>query len=325
MTDSCSYLKLLASVITYLAANEQPPGLSCDRILSLLSLWCVAFDETVILNQLLSSLNLNEMLSGNVKSGSPSEPEYTRLKTESLCSLLEILTSWQPSGAATNQTSFQQTVLVVWHFGVMCCRDSSLVNTKLNIDCPSSREGQTPICLLALLRWFKKCLVKDRALQDHLVTESPASEVKRLLQLYHFSLSNKATGSQQHTAHDKRVENSRFAVTRELNIICLVLLAAAQRVKREGEGKGSLQPAVCWLISKEPYVEVIAKGLEKVIFPLLPDPCSDLKEESCYQDQGEYNLFLEKHEHPLSTVFCREMSTLTFRIASKFQFHFLQP
>ncbi len=291
MTDSCSYFKLLASVITYLAANEQPFGLSCDRILSLLGLWCAAFDETLILNQLLSSLNLNEMLNSNLKTGSPSEPEYTRLKTESLCSLLEILTSWQPSGTETNQTSFQQTVLVVLHFGLMCCRDSSFLN-KLDIDWPSSSESQTPVCLLALLRWFKKCLVKDLALQDQLVTESSSSEVKLLLQLHQVGPSNMATGSLQHTEHDKRVENCYFAITRELNIICLVLLAAAQRVKREGDEKGSLQPAVCQLISKEPYVEVITKGLEKVILPLLPDPCRHLKEESCYQDQGEFHVYL---------------------------------
>ena len=281
-------------MIAYLATNEQPSGLSCDRILSLLGLWCAAFEETVILNQLLSSLNMDEMPSRSVQTDALSEPEYTKLKTNGLSSLLTVLTLWQPSGAGTNLTSFQQTVLVVWHFGLVCCRDLSLAN-KLNIECQGSGESQTSVCLLALLRWVRKCLVKDRALQKRLVTESPASEVKLLLRLYQISPSNEASGSLQHSGHGKRVETSCFAVLRELNIICLVLLAAAQRVLREGDDNGSLQPAVCQLISKEPYVEVITIGLEKVILPLLPDPCRDVKES--YQEQGKYNLCLEKQEH----------------------------
>ena len=254
--------------------------------MSVLGLWCAAFDETVILNQLLSSLNMDKMLSTNVQTDIPSEPEYIKLKIESLSSLLAVLTSWQPSVAATNQTSFY---LVVWRFGLMCCRDSSLLN-KLKTDCQSNSEGLTPVGLLAFLRWFRRCLVEDRALQDRLLTESSSLEVKLLLQLYQFSMSNKATGSLQHTEDDKRIANCSFAVTRELNMICLVLLAAAQRVKREGDTKGSLQPAVCQLVFQEPYVDVITKGLEEVVLPLLPDPCRDFKEESCLQDQGKYIL-----------------------------------
>lgn len=254
--------------------------------MSLLGLWCAAFDETVILNQLLSSLNMDEILSTNVQTDIPSEPEYIKLKIESLSSLLAVLTSWQPSVAATNQTSFY---LVVWRFGLMCCRDSPLIN-KLKIDCQPNSEGLIPVRLLAFLRWFRKCLVEDRALQDRLVTESSSFEVNLLLQLHQLSLSNKATGLSQHSEYDKCIANCSFVVTRELNMICLVLLAAAQRVNREDDTKGSLQPAVCQLIFQEPYVDVITKGLEKVVLPLLPDPCRDFKEESCLQDQGKYNL-----------------------------------
>lgn len=249
-------------------------------------MWCGVFDETMMLNQLLSSYNLNEMLSSNVQTGATSEHNYNKLKTESLSSLLAILTSWQPSGAGTNQASLQQIVLLVWHFELMHCRYLSLFN-KLDIDCPSNSGNQTPVCVLALLRWFRKCLVQDRALQDRLVTEGHASEVKLLMQLYQAGPSNKATTTLQHVEHYKRVENSRLAVTRELSMICLVLLAAAQRGKRKDIEEGLLQPAVCQLISQEAYGEVITKGLETVILPLLPDPCRDWEEESYRQDEGE--------------------------------------
>ena len=239
-----------------------------------------------MLNQLLSSLSLNETLSSNVQVAATSERDYNKTKTESLSSLLAILTSWQPSGARTNQASLQQTVLLVWHFGLMHCRDFSLAN-KLDIDCPSNSGNQTPVCLLALLRWFRKCLVQDRALQDCLVTESHASEVKRLLQLYQTGPSNKANATLQHMEHYKRVENSRLAVTRELNMICLVLFAAAQHGKRKGIEEGLLQSAVYQLISQKPYGDIITKGLETVILPLLPDPCRDLEEESYHRDEGK--------------------------------------
>lgn len=66
-------------------------------------------------------------------------------------------------------------------------------------------------------------------------------------------------------------------------MICLVLLAAVQRLKRLNDTPESV---VCQLISREPYAECITRGLEKVVFPLLPDPRNDFEEESC-EDQGE--------------------------------------
>ena len=240
----------------------------------------------MMLNRLLSSLNLNEMFGSDVQTGATSEGDYNKLKTQSLSSLLAILLSWQPSGAGTNQASLQQTVLFVWHFGLMCCRELSQVN-KLDIDIPSSSTNQTPICLFALLSWYRKCLVQDCALQDRLVTENPASEVNLLVQLYQIVPSSNETAALQHVEHYKRAENSRLAVTRELNMICLVLLAAAQRFKRKGFEEGLLQPAVCQIICQEPYGDVITKGLETAILPLLPNPCRDLGVESYHQDEGE--------------------------------------
>ena len=283
VADTYSYLQLLASVIGYLAANEQLSGLSCERILSLLGLWCAAFDETLTVNQLLSSLNLIEILRSDVQTGA-TERDYSKLKTESLSSLSAILTSWLPSDAGTNQASLQQTVLLVWHFGLVCCRGLSQVN-KIDIDIPSSGRNQTPVSLVTLLSWFRKCLVQDRTLQDRLVTENPTSEVKLLVQLYQTGPSNNATAV-LHEEHFKRVKNSHCAVTKELNMICLVLLAAVQRGKRKGIEEG-LQPAVCRLISQEPYGDVITKGLEAVILPLLPNPCKDLEEENYRKDEGE--------------------------------------
>ena len=276
---------MLASIITYLAANEQPSGLSCDRILSLLGLWCAALDETIMLNQLLSSLNLTKIMSSDVQTGATSEPDYDKLKTQSLSSLLAILTSWQPLGAGTNQASLQQTVLLVWHFGLMCCRELSKVN-KLEIACPSSSANQTPVCLVTLLSWFRKCLVQDRTLQDRLLTGNPTSEIKLLVQLYQTGPSNNATAV-LHAEHFKSVESSRLAVARELNLICLVLLAAVQRDKRTGIRECLLQPAVCYLSSQGPYDDIITKALETVILPVLPDPCKDLEEETYHQEEGE--------------------------------------
>ena len=284
---------MLASIITYLAANEQPSGLSCERILSLLGLWCAAFDETLMLNQLLSSLKLNEVLSSDVQTGATSECEYNKLKIQSLSSLSAILTSWQPSGVGTNQVSLQQTVLLGWHFGLICSREFSQVN-KVEMG-PSSSGNQTPVCLFTLLSWFRKCLVQDRGLQDRLVTENPTSEIKLLVQLYQTGPSNSATAA-LHVEHFKRVENSRLAIARELNVICLVLLAAVQRDKRKGIKEVSLQPAVYNLISREPYGDIITKGLETVILPVLPDPCRDLEKKSCHQDEGEYELELYELE-----------------------------
>ena len=285
---------MLASIITYLAANEQPSGLSCDRILSLLGLWCAAFDETLLLNQLLSSLKLNEVLSSDVQTGATSECEYNKLKIQSLSSLLAILTSWQPSGVGTDQVSLQQAVLLVWHFGLICSREFSQVN-NVEIACPSSRGNQTPVCLFTLLSWFRKCLVQDRGLQDRLVTENPTSEIKLLVQLYQTGPSNSATAV-LHVEHFKRAENSRLAIAMELNVICLVLLAAVQRDKRKGIKEVSLQPAVYNLISREPYGDIITKGLETVILPVLPDPCKDLEEKGCHQDEGKNELELYELE-----------------------------
>ena len=273
----------------------------------------------MVLSQLLSPLNLNEMLSSAGQTYAPrTDCEYIKLKTESLSSLLALLASWQPSGVGTNQTSLQQIVLVVWHFGLICCRDDSSMINKLDNDCPPRRERQSPVCLLSLLRWFRKCLVKDRALQDHLVTESPASELKLLLQLYQVSLrSNMATDSHslQHIELKTRVhKNYRLAIIRELNMMCLVLVAAAQRVKRQGDEEGSLQETAPCLISQKPYVEVISKGLETVILPLLPNPSTDMEEESC-QGKGEYILYFKGQEH--WKVFCREIHDICFKIAVK--------
>ena len=286
VADTHSYLQLLASVISKLTANKQPSGLTCDRILSLLSLWCAAFAETMMLNQLLSSLNLNEMFSSRVQTGGTSEREYNKLKTESLSSLLAILTSCQPSGAGTKQASLQQTVLIVLHFGLLSCRELSQVD-KRDIDISSRSRNQTPVCLLAILSWFRKCLVQDHVLQDRLVTENPTSEIKLLVQLYQTGPSDNLTAVLHHVEHYKRVENSRLAVTRELNMVCLVLLAAAQRSKRKGIEEGFHRPAVCQLICQEPYGDVLTKGLETVILPLLPNPCTEIKEEIYHQDEGE--------------------------------------
>lgn len=249
-------------------------------------MWCAAFDETMMLNQLLSSLNLNEMLSSGVQTGATSEREYNKLKTESLSSLLAILTSWQPSGAGTKQASLQQTVLIVLHFGLLSCRQLSQIN-KRDIDISLRSRNQTPVCLFAILSWFRKCLVQDHVFQDRLVTENPTSEIKLLVQLYQTGPSDNLSSILQHVEHYKRRENSRFAVTRELNTICLVLLAAAQRSKRKGIDEGVHQPAVRQLISQEPYGDVVTKGLETVILPLLPSPCRDVEEESYHQDEGE--------------------------------------
>ena len=281
-SDACSYLQLLASIITYLSANKQPTGLSCDRILSLLCLWCATFHETVMLNQLLSSVNLSAPPgSAGQTDGAPSEHEYAKLKTEGLSSLLAVPLSWEPaSGIKTSQT-----VLVVWHFGLIQFRSTSL-NKVIDIESPSRGEGQTPICLISLLRWFRKCLVKDRALQDLLVTENPVSEVKLLVQLYRLCPPRNTIGLVRDGDLCRDVQKSfRLTVMREVNMICLGLLAAVQRAKREGNFKGVLQPAVYQLISTEPYVEIITKGLEAVVLPLLPDPCRDL-EESYQEDRG---------------------------------------
>ena len=289
-SDASSYLQLLASIITYLSVNEQPTGLSGDRILSLLCLWCATFHETVMLNQLLSSVNLSAMPgSAGQTDGAPSELEYAKLKTQSLSSLLAVLLSWEPSGINTSQT-----VLVIWHFGLIQFRSTSL-NKVMDIESPSRHEDQTPICFFSLLRWFRKCLVKDRALQDLLVTENPASEVKLLLQLYQLGPPKNTIGLVRDGDLCRDVQKSfRLTVIREVNMICLVLLAAVQRAKREGNFKeGVLQPAVYQLISTEPYVEIITKGLEVVIFPLLPDPCRDLEESSC-QDQGKSDLYVTR-------------------------------
>ena len=67
-------------------------------------------------------------------------------------------------------------------------------------------------------------------------------------------------------------------------MICLVLLAAVQRVKLQSKEESSPQPTVFQLISKEPYNNII-KELKEVIFPLFPDPCSDLEDRD-HQDQG---------------------------------------
>lgn len=266
----CRYFQLLASVLTYLEANGQPSGLSCDRIISLLRLWCGTFQETTMLNQLLTTLNLSGTSDEVLKTtNAPPEHERAKLKTESLSSLQAVFFTWKPSGVETHQI-----VRLVWHFG-LAQHHKKILNSETSL----KGEDQRPICIPSLLRWFIKCLVKDLALQDLLVTEK--SEVKLILQLF------KVVPESSVQIGDLRgdvLKGSRLTVMKELNVICLVLLAAVQRVNLQGKEESSPQPAVFQLVSKEPYNKIIAKGLECVVFPLLPDPCCDLRD-SDHQDQ----------------------------------------
>ena len=277
--DTCSFLELLASITFYLTTNKQHSGLSRDRILCLLHLWCAAFDETCAMNQLLSSLSLKKIC--RLDAPPDTDGDYRNLKADSLSFLKSILTTWEPSSIA----GADETILLVWRFGLSCSQKSSVHNTLGNY-CPQSNEIQTPVPLLSLLRWFRKCLVRNRTLQDRLVTESPAQEIKAILRLYQFGLSRARTALLKHREDRGSQMKFRFAVLRELNMICLVLFAAVRRIQQET--LSSPQTGVFQLISQEPYADCITNGLEKVILPLLSDPSRNL-EEAVFQDQGKWN------------------------------------
>lgn len=274
MNCICRYLRLLASVLTCLETNGKPSGLSYDRIISLLRLWCETFQETVMLNQLLTTLNLSGKCDGVLKTtNAPPEQGLANLKTESLSSFLAVLLTWKPSGVETHLT-----VRLIWHFGLAQCQ-----RKVLNFETPLVGEDQRINCIPSLLRWFKKCLVEDLTLQDLLVTEK--SEVKLVLQLFRVvPLSNTKSSVQIGDLRRDDPKSSLLTLMEELNIICLVLLAAVQRVKLQGKEESSPQPTVFQLVFKEPYNNII-KELKEVIFPLLPDPCSDLEDRD-HQDQG---------------------------------------
>lgn len=274
MNCICRYLRLLASVLTCLETNGKPSGLSYDRIISLLRLWCETFQETVMLNQLLTTLNLSGKCDGVLKTtNAPPEQGRAYLKTESLSSLLAVLLTWKPSGVETHLT-----VRLIWHFGLAQCQ-----RKVLNFETPLVGEDQRINCIPSLLRWFKKCLVEDLTLQDLLVTEK--SEVKLILQLFRVvPPTNTKSSVQIGDLRRNDPKSSLLTVMKELNMICLVLLAAVQRVKLQGKEESSPQPTVFQLVSKEPYNNII-KGLKEVIFPLLADPCSNLEDRD-HQDQG---------------------------------------
>ena len=285
--DTCSFLELLASITSYLTTNNQDFGLSRDRILSLLRLWCAAFDETCAVNQLLSSFSLKEIC--RLDAPLDTDGDYSNLKADSLSSLLSILTTWEPSSSA----GAEQTILLVWRFGLSCSDKSSVHNT-LGSYRLQSNEIQTSVPFLSILRWFRKCLVRNCALQDRLVTESSALEIKVILRLYQFGLSSERTALLKHKEDRGSRMKFRFAVLRELNMICLVLFAAVRRIQRESDTLTSPQTGVFQLISQEPYADCITNGLEKVILPLLSDPSRNL-EEAVFQDQGKWNrTFLNK-------------------------------
>ena len=279
--DTCSFIELLASITSHLTTNKQHSGLSRDRTLSLLHLWCAVFDETCALNQLLSSLNLKEICRTDVPPCT--DGDYSNLKTISLSSLLSILTTWEPSSS----TGANQTILLVWRFGLLCSNASSMHNTLANYRLQST-ESQTPVPLLSLLRWFRKCLVRNRALQDRLVTESPALEIKAILRLYQVGLSSERTALLKHSEDRGFRTKFCFAVIRELNMICLVLFAAVRRIQQESDRLSSHRTGVFQLISQEPYADCITNGLEKGILPMFSDPSKDL-EEAIIQDQGKWD------------------------------------
>ena len=279
--DTCSFLELLASITFYLTTSKQHSGLSHDRILSLLHLWCAAFDETCAVNQLLSSLSLKEIC--RPEAPPDTDGDYSSLKTDSLSSLLLILATWEPSLSA----GADQTVLLVWRFGLSCSDKSSMHNNTPGNYCLQSSESRTPVSLLSLLRWFRKCLVRNRALQDRLVTGSPAIVVKAILRLYQFGLSSARTALKHREDRGSRMK-FRFAVIRELNMICLVLFAAVRRIQQGSDSITSPQTGVFQLISQEPYADYITNGVEKVILPLLSDPSRNL-EEAVFQDKGKWN------------------------------------
>ena len=273
--DICKFLELLSSVLAYLSSKEQLPVLSSDRIRSLLQLWCAAFQETCAFNQLLCSLGLSEVRQ-KYEAPRSADLNTSKLKQESLSDLLSILTLWEPSASKATD----KIILLVWRFGF--CADQSCSESRIACLRLSNVEGQTPLYVLSHLRWFRKYLVRSNTLQDQLVTESPAGEMKVLLQLYQTGLCNGKTSSMEHEKVQPYQINSQFAVTREINIICLILFIAVQRLKMSDKGESALTK----LVPMESCVELVGLGLEKVVFPMLPDPRGDFGNECC-GNEGE--------------------------------------
>lgn len=278
-SGTCTYLELLASITNYLATTEQSFGLSRDRVVSLLCLWSASFDETMFLNQLLSSLKFSQGWDSSSSKNSPrADSDYRKAKTDSLSSLLTILTKWKPSpGEGGNQT-----VLLVWWFG-LACSAKSYIDQETNNVCFQSGNNDTEHRLLSLLRWFRKCVLRDRELQDHLI-HNPTTGKTLILQLYHVVLSHNKAGLLQN-AEGRRIFS--YELINEVNVICLVLFAAVQRIlKQKTERLTSSQPAIFQLVSQEPYSNIINEGLEKVILRLLPDPRGEMEQGSCLPKQG---------------------------------------
>lgn len=275
--DTSGFFELLATVTSYLKANQQQSGLSRDRIVSLLHLWYAAFNETCTLNQLLS-LSINK--GSSIDTQPSADCNDSKMKTDSLYSLLSILTTWEPSLSPGTD----EIVLLVWRFGLSWRYKSSMDDTLGNC-CLRGDESQIPIPLLSLLRWFRKCLVRNRSLQNRLVTESPTVEIKVILQIYQTGLASGKTGLLEHWGHRASQINVRFSVIRELNMICLILFAAVQRTKHDNR-LALPQPAICQLMSQEPYAALITKGLQDVLLPLLPNPSSEF-EGGSFQVQGK--------------------------------------
>ena len=146
-----------------------------------------------------------------------------------------------------------------------------------------SGNNDTGDRLLSLLRWFRKCILRDRELQDHLI-HNPTTGKTLILQLYHVVLSYNKAGLLQNT-EGRGI--SSYELVNEVNVICLVLFAAVQRIlKQNTERPTSSQPAIFQLVSQEPYSNIISEGLEKVILPLLPNPCGEMEQDSCLTKQG---------------------------------------
>ena len=224
-SDTCTYLELLASITNYLATTEQSFGLSRDRVVSLLCLWSASFDETMFLNQLLSCLKFSHGWDSSSSKNSPrADSDYRKAKTESLSSLLTILTKWKPSpGEGGNQT-----VLLVWWFGLACSTQSS-VDQVTGYVYFQSGNNDTGDRLLSLLRWFRKCILRDRELQDNLIHNDTTGKTL-ILRLYHVVLSHKKAGLLQNT-EGRRI--SSYELVNEVNVICLVLFTAVQRILKQ--------------------------------------------------------------------------------------------
>ena len=278
-SDTFTYLELLASITSYLATTEQSFGLSRDRVVSLLCLWSASFDETMFLKQLLSSLKFSRGCDSSGSKNSPcADSDYRKAKTDSLSSLLTILTKWKPSPGE----GARQTVLLVWWFGLACSAKSYMDQETDNVYFQSG-NNDTGDRLLSLLLWFRKCILRDREFQDHLI-HNPTTGKTLILQLYHVVLSHNKAGLLQNT-EGRGI--SSYELVNEVNLVCLVLFTAVKRLlKQNTKRPTSLQPAIFQLVSQEPYSSIISEGLEKVILPLLPDPRGEMEQASCLPVQG---------------------------------------